>query len=294
MTDIRTLQTRLGVTADGEFGPITAAAMKTALDTLDTFKALYGAKPPQSSGSISAAGTPRPTLGISTASSAASAPSERISAPVGAISMVSASLLAACCPGVPNLEQWVDPIQKACSAHAINTIRRVAAFIAQMAHESQCFQRTAENLNYSAQRLCEVWPNRFPSLARAQPYARNPEALANKVYAGRLGNGDEASGDGWRFRGGGPLQLTGRSNWQRFADAMGMPLDQALVWGRTPEGGVMAAAWFWEANDINRLADTPGVADESRRINGGEIGLADREAKFNALVAAMLKLERGG
>lgn len=212
----------------------------------------------------------------------------------GPIGMVDQALLAAACPGVANLGHWVEPIRKACAEHEINTIRRVAAFIAQMAHESMCFTRTAENLNYSAQRLCEVWPSRFPSLARAQPYARNPEALANKVYANRIGNGDEASGDGWRFRGGGPLQLTGRDNWTRFAEASIMPLDQALAWGRTPEGGVMAAAWFWETNDINRLADTPGVADESRRINGGAHGLADREAKFNALVAEMLKRERGG
>jgi putative chitinase len=104
-----------------------------------------------------------------------------------------------------------------------------------------------------------------------------------------MGNGNEASGDGWRFRGGGPLQLTGRDNWTGFAKAMGMSLDDALAYGRTVEGGVMTAAWFWEANDINRLADTPGVADESKKINGGVNGLADREAKFNALVAALLR-----
>jgi putative chitinase len=186
------------------------------------------------------------------------------------------------------LEKWVAPIRAACIKFEINTVRRVAAFIAQMAHESGLKPRS-EDLNYRAQRLVEVWHGRFPTLAAAQPYAHNPEKLANKVYAGRMGNGDEASGDGWRFRGGGPLQNTGRANWEGFAASMGMTLDEALAYGRTLEGGIMAAAWFWETNDINRLADTPGVADETRRINGGENGLADRTAKFDRVVAEMLR-----
>ncbi len=155
-----------------------------------------------------------------------------------------------------------------------------------MAHESGLRLRH-ENLDYSAPRLCEVWPKRFPSIAHAAPYAGDPERLANKVYANRMGNGEEASGDGWRFRGGGPLQLTGRDNWTGFAAAVGKPLDEALAYGRTLEGGIMAAAWFWEANDINRLADTPGIADETRRINGGTNGLVDRKRRFDAVVAEL-------
>jgi putative chitinase len=225
-------------------------------------------------------------------------PPPAAAAPIGElpkpISFISADLLAVACPGTPKAEllRWVEPIQKACARFEINNVRRVAAFIAQMAHESAGFTRLEENLNYTAKRLTQVWPGRFPTIDAAAPYARNPEKLANKVYGGRMGNGPESSGDGWRFRGGGPLQVTGAENWKRFSKALGMKLEQALAYGRTREGGVMAAAWFWESNDINRLADTPGVADESKRINGGTNGLADRKAKFDALVAKLLRLEK--
>lgn len=209
-----------------------------------------------------------------------------------AIVMVDASLLKLVAPAAPRLDEWAYAIRDACARFEINTIRRVAAFIAQMAHESGMIVGREENLNYSAARLTQVWPSRFPTIAAAEPYARNPEKLANKVYANRMGNRDEASGDGWRFRGAGPGQLTGADNWHGFAAAMDMSIDQALAFGRDLRGGVMAFAWFWEENDLNRLADTPGVNDETRRINGGEHGLADRKAKFDALVAEMLRRER--
>lgn len=225
-----------------------------------------------------------------------------VSAGKSVIDMVTLSLLLLVAPKAPNLGQWVEPIRAACRRFEINTIRRVSAFIAQMAHESGLTLRS-ENLNYSAKRLAEVWPGRFavnPKAAEkdrqpnelAKALDRKPEAIANHVYANRMGNGPPESGDGWRFRGGGPLQLTGRDNWTDFARAMAISLDEALAYGRTLEGGIMAAAWFWESNDINRLADTPGVADETRAINGGANGLSDRKAKFDALVEAMLKLER--
>lgn len=208
----------------------------------------------------------------------------------GVIGKIDVQLLRVACPErtEAQLAPWVEPIQRACQRFDINTVRRVAAFISQMAHESHLKPGREENLNYSAKRLTQVWPSRFPSIAAAEPYARNPEKLANRVYAGRMGNGPELSGDGWKFRGAGPMQLTGRSNWIGFADAMGMTIDQALEYGRTLEGGVMSAAWFWMTNDLNRLADTPRVTDETRRINGGTHGLADREARFNRTVAALL------
>jgi putative chitinase len=213
----------------------------------------------------------------------------------GVIGKIDVQLLRVACPErtEAQLAAWVEPIQRACKRFDINTVRRVAAFLAQMAHESSLKEGREENLNYSAKRLTEVWPNRFPpepvgGQRRADYYARNPERLANFVYANRMGNGPESSGDGWKFRGAGPMQLTGRSNWTGFADAMGMSIDQALAYGRTLEGGVMSAAWFWNVNDLNRLADTPGVTDETRRINGGTHGLADREARFNRTVAALL------
>ena len=212
-----------------------------------------------------------------------------------AIDLITVAVLRAACPerNDAQLLPWVEPIKSACRKFEINTIRRIAAFVAQMAHESGLKPGREENLNYSAKRLTEVWPSRFPTLAAAQPYANNPERLANKVYANRMGNGDEASGDGWANRGAGPGQLTGANNWRGFATAMGMTLDQARDYGRTLEGGVMSFAWFWEENDINRLADTPGVEDETQRVNGGQLGVDDRRRRFDAAVQALLAAERG-
>ncbi len=208
----------------------------------------------------------------------------------GVVALISPAILRAACPErtLEQLEPWVAPIQAACQRFEINTIRRVAAFVSQMAHESGLKPGREEDLSYRAARLVEVWPNRFPNIAVATPYAHNPEKLANNTYANRMGNGDEASGDGWKFRGAGPGQLTGKDNWTGFAKDMGLSVDEALSYGRTLEGGVMSFAWFWEENDINRFADTPGVNDETRRINGGEHGLADRKARFDRTVAALL------
>lgn len=209
----------------------------------------------------------------------------------GVIGMIDAALLKVACPERTEAQivQWVVPIQKACVRYKIDSVRRVAAFLAQMAHESGLIPGREENLNYSAKRLTEVWPSRFPTLAAAQPYANNPQKLANRVYANRMGNGDEASGDGWRFRGAGPGQLTGRSNWTGFGKANNMTPDQAVEYGRTLEGGVMSFGWFWETNGLNALADTPGVEDETRKINGGTHGLADRKARFDRAVAELLR-----
>jgi len=206
------------------------------------------------------------------------------------IDLIDAQLLSIAAPETPagELAAWVQPIKAACQRFEIDRVRRIAAFIAQMAHESGLRPRT-ENLNYSAKRLTEVWPSRFPTMEVARQFERNPEKLANAVYANRMGNGPPASGDGWRFRGAGPLQITGRNNFTGFATAMEMTIDMALQYARTIEGGIMAAAWFWEENDINRLADTPGVEDESRRINGGTHGLADRRARFDRVVRELLR-----
>lgn len=216
------------------------------------------------------------------------------------IGFIDVSVLRAACPErtAVELAPWVEPIKLACERFEINTIRRAAAFIANMAHESGFIPGREEGLNYSALRLSQVWPGRFrlaPGVpnARALKYARNPQALANYVYAGRMGNGDEASGDGWLFRGTGPMQLTGRSNHAAFAAAMGLNVEQELDYIRTLEGGVMSAGWYWEHNDVNRLADTPGVEDETQRINGGQTGVDDRRSRFNRAVARLLEIEKG-
>jgi len=269
MTTLADIQRKVGVVPDGAWGPRTAEAIDRALDELAACRR-------------------------------GSAPQAGSNAYTG---MIDADLLAVAVPSMPIAERvtWAAAIRRACEGNEINTIRRIAAFIAQMAHESAGFIRLEENLNYSAERMAQVW-SRFaanPAAATkdrvpndlARSLAHNPEALANVVYADRLGNGPPESGDGWAMRGGGPLQVTGRTNWTAFAASIGKSLADALAYGRTIEGGVAAAAWFWEANDINRLADTPGTADETKAINGGTIGLAERTAIFDRLVAAMLKRE---
>ncbi len=204
-----------------------------------------------------------------------------------AILRVSPALLAVACPGVAQseLEAWMDPIKQACQRYGITGAKHVCAFIAQVAHESQGLTRTAENLNYTAARLTQVWPKRFPTPEAAAPYAHAPEKLANLVYAGRNGNGNTASGDGWRFRGGGPLQVTGRANWTAFAASVNMPLNSVMSWAATKAGGMMSAAWFWSVNGINALVDTPGEEDETKAINGGLEGLAARKKLYHALLA---------
>lgn len=214
------------------------------------------------------------------------------------LNLIDAQLLKIAAPETPAVElaAWTMPIITACQRFEINTVRRIAAFIAQMAHESGLRPRQ-ENLNYEAKRMAEVWPARFSITGkrggapnrRSRELEHNPEALANVVYANRLGNGPPESGDGWRFRGTGPLQVTGRANITAFGKSVAMTPEQAVEYARTLEGGIMAAAWFWEENDINRLADTPGVEDESRRINGGVNGLADRRARFDRVVKELLR-----
>lgn len=198
------------------------------------------------------------------------------------------------------LEAWVEPIQRACLKYEINTIRRIAAFITTLAHEGGFAVGKRENMNYRAQRLAEVWPGRFAIGGKASngpnPLALSlggkPEEIANHVYANRMGNGPPQSGDGWKYRGNGPPQLTGADNHRAFAEAIGKSVDDAVEYIGTLEGGIEAAAWFWEENDINRLADTPGISDETKRINGGTVGIGDRQAKFNTLVDELLAAEK--
>src|SRR5688500_17337885 len=177
--------------------------------------------------------------------------------------------------------KWLDPLNKAMAERQIDTPQRTAAFLAQIAHESGELTNLDEKLSYSAARMCQVWPKRFPTLEAALPYARNPEKLANRVYAGRLGNGDEATGDGWRYRGRGLIQLTGRSNYEAFAEWIGderVMVEPDLV---STEYAVHSAVFFWIKNDLNRLADTDDVVGLTKRINGGTNGLAHRRELLN-------------
>jgi putative chitinase len=160
----------------------------------------------------------------------------------------------------------------------INTPMRMAHFLAQTGHESGGFRLIEENLNYSADGLNKIFPKYFIRAGRdATQYARKPEAIANVVYANRMGNGPTESGDGWRFRGRGLIQLTGRNNYTAFANACDMTIDEAVEYLTTPEGAIESAAWFWDENDISTLADRDDVVAVTKRINGGTIGLDDRK-----------------
>jgi putative chitinase len=175
----------------------------------------------------------------------------------------------------PHPQQWFDALNQILPDYEIDSVKRVAAFIAQCAHESAEFTALQENLNYRAEALSKIWPKRFPPAIAAQ-YARRPEAIANRAYADRMGNGPESSGDGWNYRGRGLIQLTGRANYQQFADSVGATIEQIPAYLETFQGAVQSACWFWETNNLNTLADQGDIRAMTRRINGGFLGLEDR------------------
>lgn len=179
----------------------------------------------------------------------------------------------------PYLDHWFDALSQALPDYEINTPKRVAAFLAQCAHESGNFNFIKENLNYKAESLVRVWPRYFNDGNAAQ-YAHNQEKIANRAYAGRMGNGPEESGDGWKFCGRGLIQLTGRSNYQAFADSLQISIDDASEYLKTFEGCVQSACWFWEANNLNQYADSGDLTTMTKRINGGTLGLDDRTQRY--------------
>ena len=187
--------------------------------------------------------------------------------------------LAQLLPGNPYLDHWHHALEQALPDYDINTPQRVAAFVAQCAHESGGFRALKENLNYKAVTLRKIFPKYFPNDAIANQYASLPnkqEAIANRVYGGRMGNGDEASGDGFRYCGRGLIQLTGKQNYQNFADSIETPVEDVPEFLATFEGAVQSACWFWEANNLNQWADKGDILTLTKRINGGTIGLDDR------------------
>jgi len=182
-------------------------------------------------------------------------------------------------PRNPYVDQWLDALNQLLPEYGIDTPERIAAFIAQCAHESGNFTTLQENLNYRAQTLRKIFPKYFPTDAMAQEYASLPnkqEAIANLVYANRMGNGPPESGDGYRFRGRGLIQLTGRDNYTFFAGSLGIPVEEASEYLETFEGAVQSACWFWETNNLTQWADKGDILTLTKRINGGTIGLEDR------------------
>jgi putative chitinase len=194
--------------------------------------------------------------------------------------ILSLEQLAQLIPGNPYVDHWHHALEQALPDYDINTPPRVAAFVAQCAHESGGFRFLKENLNYKAESLSRVWPKYFKDPAVAQQYAHNQEAIANRAYANRMGNGSEASGDGWRFCGRGLIQLTGRSNYQAFADSIETDINDIPEYLATFEGAVQSACWFWESNNLNKWADAGDILTLTKKINGGTLGLADRQKHY--------------
>ncbi len=178
--------------------------------------------------------------------------------------------------GNPYTDYWYHALEQCLPDYDINTPPRVSAFLAQCMHESGNFKFLKENLNYRAESLMRVWPRYFPNIEVARQYAQKPEMIANRAYGGRMGNGDETSGDGWKFCGRGLIQLTGRNNYQAFADSIETPIDDIPEYLQTFEGAVQSACWFWENNKLNTWADQGDMVTLTKRINGGTLGLEDR------------------
>lgn len=202
------------------------------------------------------------------------------------------------CP-LERAETWADALNRAMQHFGIEQPRHVAAFLAQIGHESGRLATLEENLNYSAVGLARTWPKRYAERdingkpIPGQPNVlalflhRNPQAIANNVYANRMGNGDEASGDGWRYRGKGLIQLTGRENHRICGEDLDLPLEAQPELLLQPEYAALSAAWFWATHHLNALADDDDVTNETQVINGGTNGLDERIAMYDAAKSAL-------
>lgn len=196
------------------------------------------------------------------------------------------------------LAAWVEPTRTACVRWGIDTLREVASFLANINVESAGLTRLEESLNYKTEALVKLFGRHRISIEDAQKYGRNAdhpanqEMLANILYGGEWGAknlGNTEPGDGWRFKGYGPKQLTGRRNQTLFGQAMGMPVEQVPAFVRTPEGGMMSAGWFWKTNNLDAKAATPGIEDDRQAINGGLFGVEEVEKAFNLLLAELTR-----
>ena len=175
---------------------------------------------------------------------------------------------------------WYTALEQLLPQYEINTPDRIAAFLAQCAHESGGFVFIKENLNYRWQSLRKVFPKYFSTDQLAQQYEKQPEKIANRVYANRMGNGTEESGDGYKFCGRGLIQVTGRENYSWFAASLQITPEEASEYMETFEGAAQSACWFWESNNLNQWADKRDILTLTKRINGGTIGLEDRKKHY--------------
>lgn len=213
--------------------------------------------------------------------------------------MLTADALHKCFPKAnkDNLNKYADALIAACEEFEINTPKRVAGFLSQVAHESAQFSAIKENLNYKASALTALFGSRITAAQAAEvgrddatKKAANQEGIANIIYGGawgakNLGNVNE--GDGWAFRGRGLIQLTGRSNYTRCGQGLGKDLATDPSYLETPEGAVRSAAWFWKSRGLNEVADTGDVRKMTKLVNGGDLGLADREHHYHEILGVL-------
>lgn len=185
-------------------------------------------------------------------------------------------------------DSWVNSMNELFQQYGIDTPQRVAAFIAQCGHESGGWTKFEENLNYSADRLAVVFKKYFPTAASATPYHRNPQKIANRVYSNRMGNGSEESGEGYKYRGRGPIQLTGKANYTQFAKDMVEDwqdiVDNPDQVAYNKDVALKSAIWFWNKNNLNTEADAGDIKTMTRKINGGFNGLDERVALYNEAI----------
>ena len=203
--------------------------------------------------------------------------------------------------GVKDPAKWLEAVQKTCDEFEINTPQRIASFIAQTAHESGGYTALSENLNYKAATLAACWPNRFATLGAdkkpikengklvptgvANAIAGKPELIANLVYSSRMGNGPAESGEGWKYRGRGLKQLTGKDNYTRCGRDLGLDLVSNPDLLLEPMAAARSAGWFWKSNNLSSFADAGDIKGMTKKINGGFIGLEDREKRYKAVLA---------
>jgi putative chitinase len=199
--------------------------------------------------------------------------------------------------------KWLEAVVEACTRFQINTPKRIAAFLAQTAHESGGYTMLEENLNYSADTMAVVWPNRFAEMGpdkkpikengknKPNKFAlalhRKPEMIANVVYSNRMGNGTIESGEGYKYRGRGLKELTGKDNYTRCGNALGVDLVAQPELLLTPQYAALSAGWFWDSNRLGDFADRDDFVGMTKKINGGTIGLADRESRYKAVLSVL-------
>lgn len=203
---------------------------------------------------------------------------------------VTLELLQQLCPKTkPHvLQQYVEPLNEVAEYYDLTASpQRLAAFLAQTAHESGSFNFVKENLNYGAKGLMTTFKKYFPTEDLAKQYERQPEKIANRVYANRMGNGPEESGDGYRYCGRGLIQLTGKVNYTKFAADLGISIEECVAYMETPQGAVSSAGWFWDNNSLNQYCDSGDFVMLTKRINGGTIGLEDRKHHYQQALAIL-------